>query len=863
MWRPSFSLRPNILAASAIADPAVMSSSRRPYRGRRNQWCRGFSDRSNSGGRGQLVTGDSHLNSVREANLGFRRGNFSNQNSFQPQQFGYRPRPQSPYDQNQQQFRQPPPSHPYNRYQRPRQSFDQNQAARPFRPRNSKPWDYREWEYAKTPPPSHSERFIVLSYNILADYLASTHRNLYFHIPLHMMNWEWRKRNLMFELGLWSADIMCFQEVDKFHDLEEQMKYRGYSGIWKMRTGNAMDGCAIFWRTSRFKLLHEEYIEFNKHGLRDNVAQICVLELLSQHTPENTSAPLKSSANKVVVCNIHVLYNPRRGEIKLGQVRRLLEGAHSVSKSWDDAPVVLCGDFNCTPKSPLYNFISEQKLDLSGVDRDKVSGQASAEIPPPMPYNPNSGVQSCDNSVQVPSTVDIKEVGVDKNDSHSDTQKQNNLDRNIKDAPINNLPRFSETMQDFSDMSCNNLLTDGNGSAQYGEVTTRTHQNVIDVAKAETGSTFFIPIDNSKKSSSCCHNEVKFPIDEMDDDKQRFSLANSSCIENVCSDVTEMEHTGIDITIHSNEDTCIVMDDHSNRVRTDPEFLNTSKSTGSLCQTHSPDSVVVSHLGISGSRSSQSIANDDSVSPSIPYQVDFSGLSAGIDIEVEEKMDNLSLEELSKAMVEGGTIVEDNNAFVAALYGNEDVNPTNSGLSVSSDLDHSSKEFFSSQNSQFLLPSDEMLDDLSPSLDSEGSEVEQATYDPSVWSPMEIATATGSEDCNFLEHPLQLKSTYTEVKDFSGTRDLDGEPLVTSYNRRFFGTVDYIWRSEGLQTARVLAPIPKHAMQWTPGFPTKGCPCCFSAASLRNWISLVGLHFWVSRQGRAEPSADGFCFIHL
>lgn len=27
-------------------------------------------------------------------------------------------------------------------------------------------------------------------------------------------------------------------------------------------------------------------------------------------------------------------------------------------------------------------------------------------------------------------------------------------------------------------------------------------------------------------------------------------------------------------------------------------------------------------------------------------------------------------------------------------------------------------------------------------------------------------------------------------------------------------------RSEGLQTVRVLAPIPKQAMQWTPGFPT-------------------------------------------
>lgn len=38
----------------------------------------------------------------------------------------------------------------------------------------------------------------------------------------------------------------------------------------------------------------------------------------------------------------------------------------------------------------------------------------------------------------------------------------------------------------------------------------------------------------------------------------------------------------------------------------------------------------------------------------------------------------------------------------------------------------------------------------------------------------------------------------------------------------FFLSVDLsLRRSEGLQTTRVLAPISKHAMQWTPGFPTK------------------------------------------
>ena len=114
-----------------------------------------------------------------------------------------------------------------------------------------------------------------------------------------------------------------------------------------MRTGNPVDGCAIFWRTARFNLLYEECIEFNKLGLRDNVAQICVLEFKTQ----NGSAPSSTKgSSKVVVCNTHVLYNPNRGEIKLGQVRVLIDRAKAVSELWNNAPVVICGDFNCTPR---------------------------------------------------------------------------------------------------------------------------------------------------------------------------------------------------------------------------------------------------------------------------------------------------------------------------------------------------------------------------------------------------------------------------------------------------------------------------------------------------------------------------------
>ncbi|KAK8959999.1 hypothetical protein KSP40_PGU000142 [Platanthera guangdongensis] len=62
------------------------------------------------------------------------------------------------------------------------------------------------------------------------------------------------------------------------------------------------------------------------------------------------------------------------------EVRVLLDRAYTVSKDWNDAPVIVCGDFNSTPMSSLYKFIATQKLNLLGLARDQVSGQYSATV---------------------------------------------------------------------------------------------------------------------------------------------------------------------------------------------------------------------------------------------------------------------------------------------------------------------------------------------------------------------------------------------------------------------------------------------------------------------------------------------------
>ncbi|KAL4603740.1 hypothetical protein ACB092_10G145200 [Castanea dentata] len=837
------------LLASAATDVSSSSSSttmssRPPYRGGRSQGRRGFSDRPYTGGRAQLqtqtqtqtqtqgqaqfVSGDSHFRSVRDANLGFRQGGsggrFSNQTAFRP-----RPRP--------------PPPNPYNNQTQRFRPFDPNQTVRPphhFRP---KPLDYRNWELAALPPPPNSERFIVVSYNILADYLANSHRSkLYYHIPRYMLDWEWRKKNILFELGLWSADIMCLQEVDRFLELEEQLKLRGYSGIWKMRTGIPVDGCAIFWRTSRFKLLHEECIEFNKLGMRDNVAQICVLELMNQNCTEETAALPTSSvgSSKVVICNIHVLYNPKRGEVKIGQVRMLLNRAHSVSKLWDGAPVILCGDFNCTPKSPLYNFISEQKLDLSEVDRDKVSGQATAEIPSSRPYNSNSRNGSINNPIQDPSLADGKEIDIKLSDSVSHMQKLNNPDSNMKSLPVmnNSQPQCANTMPDLSDESCSDMQSCTDDGTLLNEVKKEIQQNSVDSFR-ELHKSNFVQGDGCKGDSSTSYGEGGFPIEHVHNEINKFTPV-ASHPEEVYTDATHTGYSeGENAPSHSNngllsgqaESNDYVENESVNHDNPTISFLGIHQSTKAKidsecvdpfnseisssepsCQTSSKAEVIPQ--GDSGSLSAHQIVNDGDANASDP--------STSVNFLVDEKLENFSLNELDKAVV-GGDVGEDESTFLSALHEIGDACPSEFGQ-LKSDLevsDHSKELESVPSKSPLNSLSNEVEDDLSQGLDSESVAMEKYGYDPSLWTPMEIETATGSPDCTLLEHPLMLSSTYVEVKDCSGTRDSNGEPLVTSYNRCFFGTVDYIWRSEGLQTVRVLAPMQKQAMQWTPGFPTK------------------------------------------
>lgn len=246
--------------------------------------------------------------------------------------------------------------------------------------------------------------FSVMSYNILSQDLLEGNPHLYRHCRRPLLHWGFRFPNILKEIKHLDADVLCLQEVQEDHygaEIKPSLESLGYHCEYKMRTGRKPGGCAICFKHSKFSLLNSSPVEFFRQDVplldRDNVGLVL---LLRPKVPSATSPA-------ICVANTHLLYNPRRGDIKLTQLAMLLAEISSVAQQEDGGccPVIMCGDFNSVPGSPLYSFIKEGKLNYEGLAIGKVSGQEQSArgqriLSIPI-WPPNLGIsQNCVYEVQ-------------------------------------------------------------------------------------------------------------------------------------------------------------------------------------------------------------------------------------------------------------------------------------------------------------------------------------------------------------------------------------------------------------------------------------------------------------------------------
>ncbi|XP_032686865.1 protein angel homolog 2 [Odontomachus brunneus] len=232
----------------------------------------------------------------------------------------------------------------------------------------------RKWKrFGKGKPNSNAENYFtlrLLSFNILAQNLLETHSYLYKDHDPAALSWVTRKPLVLQEIFEAEANIICLQEVLEDHLLDFVAPFREleYEYLYKRRTNDKKDGLLLLYRGDQFTLLDYAKVELYQSGVdilnRDNVGIIAKLSL--RDSPET----------QIVVATTHLLYNPRRNDVRLAQTQLLLAEIERIAfientqKGPKYLPIILAGDFNLTPFSAVYKFLTEGSFEYYGKGRN-------------------------------------------------------------------------------------------------------------------------------------------------------------------------------------------------------------------------------------------------------------------------------------------------------------------------------------------------------------------------------------------------------------------------------------------------------------------------------------------------------------
>ena len=237
------------------------------------------------------------------------------------------------------------------------------------------PYDTDLWSKRQSTPKGCIE-FGFLSWNILSQDLIDVHRYLYSQCYWQDLEWVNRWDRIKQTISQRDLKIICLQEVNNTHYFEQVkpfMEGLGFKSLYKKRGGEKKDGCAVFYDPTVFILEGSAGIDFNRDFVseeqsRENVAIIAKFK----------STDLRNH-RRLIVATTHLLFNPKRGDIKLAQLRILMaelqKWARRSSSPDKLHPIILAGDFNTQPHSPLYDFIVKGCIEPIGWRKGELSGQ--------------------------------------------------------------------------------------------------------------------------------------------------------------------------------------------------------------------------------------------------------------------------------------------------------------------------------------------------------------------------------------------------------------------------------------------------------------------------------------------------------
>ncbi|CAG59995.1 uncharacterized protein GVI51_H05995 [Nakaseomyces glabratus] len=234
--------------------------------------------------------------------------------------------------------------------------------------------------------------FTMLSYNTLCQHYATP--KMYRYTPSWALSWDYRREKLKEQILNFNTDIICLQEVEAktFEDFwQPLLEKHGYTGLFHAKTraktmqskdSKKVDGCCAFYKTSKFKMLFKECVDFSGLWMKHKKFQRTEDYLNRAMNKDNVAIVMKlqhiQSGEIMWLVTTHLHWDPKFNDVKTFQVGVLLDHMETLLKEQNPKqdvkkyPLVICGDLNSYLSSSVYELFSTGRVQHhhDGKDRD-------------------------------------------------------------------------------------------------------------------------------------------------------------------------------------------------------------------------------------------------------------------------------------------------------------------------------------------------------------------------------------------------------------------------------------------------------------------------------------------------------------
>ena len=225
------------------------------------------------------------------------------------------------------------------------------------------------------------DKITLVTYNILAPITVPPGSRHEMSCDTNCLKWDYRFPLIKKEIVKLKPDIICLQEAQSnlvYKDIFPyffQNNYYGYftpqkNYIYDMKKNISVDpnddqntnfGNVILFKTNRFYSL--EINTINYHQIVEKFLENSKLLKFKEKVKRKycgLAITLKDSLTnkKLVVSTVHLEHNPKFDDIKSLQIYITLKSLFKITEN-NSIPLILCGDFNSTPKSHLYKSITK------------------------------------------------------------------------------------------------------------------------------------------------------------------------------------------------------------------------------------------------------------------------------------------------------------------------------------------------------------------------------------------------------------------------------------------------------------------------------------------------------------------------